>query len=637
MKRMAFLFFAIVLSFPVFPQNKNFTPEMLWKLNRLAPLGLSQDSSLILFSLTTPSIEENSFNKRFYKIPISGGVPEELSDPDNYLIPQLQSPDGAHELFFDKVKIMDVKSVDRYPGLDQSDAYVYHSLDYRHWDHWNDGRYSHVFYKNLKSGHSLDIMQGEPFHTPQSPFGGTEDVTWSPDSKFIYYVSKKVSGTEYAKSTNTDIYKYNIHTGETENITEDNLGYDTAPQFSKDGKLAYLQMKTPGYESDKNDLIVYHEGVKQNLTAHWDGTVNSYTWSNNGKIIYFLAPVDGTKQIFSVDHPGRLRRMPFLEQLTKGQHDITSIIGEVKGKLIVTLTTMNQAADLYSFDLKSNKLSRLTQVNDAIYNQIKLPKVERRTVKTIDGKDMLVWMIYPPDFNPEKKYPTLLYAQGGPQSPLSQFYSFRWNFQLMASQGYIIVAPNRRGMPGHGVEWNRAISKDWGGLAMQDYLSAMDDVAEEPYVDQNRLGAIGASFGGYSVFWLAGHHNGRFKTFIAHDGVFNTRSMYGTTEELFFVNYDIGGPYWEKGDRIAQKGYKEFNPINYVHNWDTPIMIIQGGKDYRVPIGQGLEAFQAAQLMGIKSKLLYFPEENHWILNPQNGLVWQREFFRWLKETLPSD
>ncbi len=302
--------------------------------------------------------------------------------------------------------------------------------------------------------------------------------------------------------------------------------------------------------------------------------------------------------------------------------------------MIVTRTDMNHASEIFSFDLKNKTFKQLTQVNNDFYGKLDLPTVEKRMVTTKDNKQMLVWVILPPNFDKNKKYPTLLYAQGEPQSALSQFYSTRWNFQLMASQGYIIVAPNRRGMPGHGVEWNADISGDWGGNAMQDYLDAIDAISKETYVDKNRLGAIGASFGGYSVFWLAGNHDGRFKTFISHDGVFDTRAMYGTTEELFFVNHDFGGAYWEKDNAKAQKAFNEFNPITYVDKWDTPIMIVQGGKDYRVPIEQGLGAFQAAQLRGIKSKLLYLPEENHWVLQPQNALVWQREFFSWLKETL---
>jgi dipeptidyl aminopeptidase/acylaminoacyl peptidase len=274
---------------------------------------------------------------------------------------------------------------------------------------------------------------------------------------------------------------------------------------------------------------------------------------------------------------------------------------------------------------------QLTDVNGEVYNATSTCRTERRYVTTSDQKKMLVWVVYPPDFDPNKKYPTLLYCKGGPQSALTQFYSFRWNLHLMASQGYIVVAPNRRGMPGHGVEWNRQISKDWGGQNIRDYLSAIDDMSAMPYVDRNRLGAVGASYGGYSVFYLAGVHNKRFRSFIAHDGMFNTQSMYGTTEEMFFVNYDLGGPYWDPANR---KSYVESNPSALVAKWDTPILIIQGGKDYRVPEGQGIEAFTAAQLRGIKSRFLFLPEENHWVTRPQNSLVWQREFFKWLKETL---
>jgi dipeptidyl aminopeptidase/acylaminoacyl peptidase len=295
---------------------------------------------------------------------------------------------------------------------------------------------------------------------------------------------------------------------------------------------------------------------------------------------------------------------------------------------------MNHATELYTVNLPDGKMTPLTNVNDGTYSKLTLSKIEKRWVKTTDNLNMLVWIIFPPDFDPNKKYPTLLYCQGGPQSALSQFYSFRWNFQLMAANGYIIIAPNRRGMPGHGVKWNEQISKDHGGQVMQDYLSAIDNVAKEKYVDTDRLGCVGASYGGYSVFYLAGIHEKRFKTFISHDGIFNLKSMYGTTEELFFVNWDLGGPYWNKSNAAAQKSYNQFDPSNLVDKWDTPIMIVQGGKDYRVPIGQGLEAFQAAQLKGLKSKLLFLPEENHWVLHAQNAIVWQREFFKWLRETL---
>lgn len=631
MKKTFFLLAFISAGF-LYAQN-TMTPELLWQVQRVSPIGISADGKTLFYKSTTPNVEKNDFDTKFYKISTSGGNYMEIEEDEVNVPDKNLSPNGKLKLFHKAVHIHDVLGKDVYKDLEESDVYVFNSLDYRHWDSFNDGSFNHVFYKDLETETETDIMAQQPYYSPQAPFGTDADYIWDPKGENIYYVSKKVAGTEYALSTNTDIYKFNLKSGKTENITVDNKGYDTDPAFSKNGALAYLQMKTPGYEADKNDIIVLENGIKQNLTANWDGTVGSFKWAENGKDIYFVAPVDGTVQIFKVDYPGKTRKAPVVEQLSRGQFDVTGIVGEVNGKLIVTRTDMNRATEIFSFDLKSKTFTALTQVNGDFYSKLDLPQVEKRYVTTKDGKRMLVWVILPPNFDKNKKYPTLLYAQGGPQSPLSQFYSFRWNFQLMASQGYIVVAPNRRGMPGHGVEWNEAISGDWGG-SMQDYLDAIDEISKEPYVDKNRMGAIGASFGGYSVFWLAGNHEGRFKSFISHNGVFDTRAMYGTTEELFFVNHDMGGPYWDKTNKTAQKAYNEFNPITYVEKWDTPILIIQGGKDYRVPIEQGLGAFQVAQLRGVKSKLLYFPEENHWVLKPQNALVWQREFFKWLKETL---
>jgi dipeptidyl aminopeptidase/acylaminoacyl peptidase len=480
----------------------------------------------------------------------------------------------------------------------------------------------------------VDIMKDEPFDAPQKPFGGDEDYVWSKDGKSIIYVCKKKSGTAYAISTNTDLYEYNLETKTTTNLTESNLGYDTHPTISPNGELSWLQMKRDGYEADKNDIIVRFKGMDMNLTANWDGTVDNFTWSTDGKKVYFLAPIDGTKQLFEVNFPGLTRIAITVRQITSGDFDVSDIVGFSGDKIIVGRTDMNHAKEIYSYDFKKKTWLQLTKVNDETYNKLALPKFEKRYVSTTDGKKMLVWVILPPNFDATKKYPTLLYCQGGPQSALSQSYSFRWNFSLMASQGYVVVAQNRRGMPGHGVAWNEQISKDWGGQVMDDYLSAIDDIAKESYVDKNRLGAVGASYGGYSVFYLAGIHNKRFKSFISHCGVFNLESMYGTTEEVFFTDWDLAGPYWDKTNTLAQKTYSQYNPIKYVTKWDTPILIIQGGKDYRVPIGQGQEAFQAAQLQGIKSRFVYFPEENHWVLKPQNAIVWQREFFGWLKETL---
>lgn len=609
------------------------TPDLLWQLGRVSGVGITKDGNDVIYKVTIPDVGENKFNSKYYSVGIMGGSPKEISNHSELIINKNISPDGKFILSDQAVKIEKVHGVDYYPDLSKSTAQVYHALDYRHWDTWNDGTYNHVILRPTATGATMmtDIMQDQPYNCPQKPFGGDEDYVWHPDGKSIVYVSKKLKGTDAAISTNTDLYQYEIATGKTTNLTEDNKGYDTHPLYNSRGDLAYLSMKTDGYEADKNDIVVQFKGLITNLTMQWDGTVNSFIWSKDEDRIYFTAPVDGTIQLFEVDFPGLTKKMPIVEQLTKGEWDINAIIGQKDDLLIVSRTSMNHAAELFSFDLKSKTWTQLTQVNTSAYSKIAKPKVERRTINTTDNKKMLAWVIYPPDFDPTKKYPTLLYCQGGPQSALSQFYSFRWNFQLMASQGYIVIAPNRRGMPGHGVEWNEQISKDWGGQNIKDYLSAIDDIAKEPYVDKNRLGAIGASYGGYSVFYLAGIHENRFKSFIAHAGVFNTQSMYGTTEEMFFVNYDFGGPYW---DEKYKKAYTDFNPITRVDKWNTPIFIIQGGKDFRVPIGQGLEAFNAAQLRGIKSKLLYLPDENHWVIKPQNGLVWQREFFGWLKETL---
>jgi len=610
------------------------SPELLWKLGRASVLGISKDGKSIVYKVSTPIMDENKLDSKFYTLPINGGIATEINDTKDLVKDKNISPDGNYILSSKEVKINKILGKDIYPNLDKSNVHVYNSLDYRHWDSWNDGSYNHVFYaENKENATPIDIMLNEPFDSPQKPFGGDEDYVWSPDSKSIIYVSKKKVGTEYALSTNTDLYEYNLENKTTKNLTETNKGYDTNPSFSPTGNLTWLQMKRDGYEADKNDIIVNYKGININLTSNYDGTVESFKWSKDGKKVYFISPINGTQQLFEVNFPGLTKIAVVVSQISDGDfdvHDIVDITGDVA---ILTRTDMNHAAEIYSYNLKKKTWIQLTKINDEIYSKLSLPKYERRYVTTTDGKKMLVWVILPPNFDKTKKYPTLLYCQGGPQSPLTQFYSFRWNFSLMASQGYIVVAPNRRGMYGHGQEWNEKISGDWGGQVMDDYLSAIDDVSKESYVDKSRLGAVGASYGGYSVFYLAGIHNNRFKTFIAHDGVFNLVSMYGTTEELFFDNWEHGGAYWEKNE-IAQKTYSKFNPINLVEKWNTPILIIQGGIDFRVPIGQGQEAFQAAQLRGIKSRFLYFPEENHWVLKPQNAMVWQTEFYKWLKETL---
>lgn len=613
------------------------TPELLWKLGRVSTLGITKDGKNIVYKVSTPNVEENKSASKFYTIPVNGGTATEVTEYAALLNDRFISNDGKWALTSKEVKVDKVHGKDFYPELDKSNVQVYNGLDYRHWDTYNDGTHNHVGYTKVGDKDKtsfVDVMPNEPFDSPQKPHGGEEDYAWSPDGKSIVYVCKKKAGTEYATSTNTDLYEYNLDTKKTVNLTPQNPGYDTAPAYSPNGDLTWLQMKRDGYEADKNDIIVRFKGMDINLTAGWDGTVDSFTWSPDGKKVYFIAPTDGTKQLFEVNFPGMTKIAITVRQLTDGIFDVNGIAGFSGDKIIIERADMNHATEIFSYDLKKKKWAQLSKVNDAAYAGIALSKTEKRYVTTTDGKKMLVWVVLPPNFDAKKKYPTLLYCQGGPQSALTQFYSFRWNFQVMAAQGYIVVAPNRRGMPGHGVEWNEAISKDWGGQVMDDYLSAIDDVAKESYVDKARLGAVGASYGGYSVFYLAGIHNNRFKTFISHCGVFNLQSMYGTTEEVFFTNWDSGGPYWEKNNAAAQKTYKQFNPINNVDKWNTPIFVIQGGIDFRVPIGQGQEAFQAAQLRGIKSRFMLFPEENHWVLKPQNALVWQREFFKWLKETL---
>lgn len=655
------------------------TPEMLWQLGRVSAETITPDGKNVIYGVTYYDLAENKAEKNLFRIPVSGGTPQQLTsgggaesvvciDSHSGTIIYLHqgqlwqlasgitepkqltdhptplqnvrlSPDGKHILFTKAVSLKKIHSTARHTDLPKSDAYVYDALDYRHWDTWADGTYHHVFYATYNNGElgmPIDIMADEPYHTPQQPFGGKEDVIWSPDGQSILYVSKKKVGTAYAQSTNTDVYRYELATGRTTNLTEGMEGYDRSPAYSPNGqRLSWLSMAEDGYESDKNDIIVFDRKTtrRYNLTAGWDGTVDAYLWSKDNRTIWFTAAVRGTIQLFEIRLPDNLAdaSAAHIRQISHGQHDIASIVGQADGQLVVSLTDMNHAAELYRFDLANQKLTKITSVNDERYAGIAKSKVEARVTTATDGKDLLSWIIYPPDFDPARKYPTLLYCQGGPQGALSQFYSYRWNFQLIAAQGYIVVAPNRRGMPGYGVEWNEQISGDWGGQAIDDYLSAIDDIAKEPYVDTGRLGAVGASYGGYSVFMLAGIHENRFKSFIAHDGLFDMRSWYGTTEELFFANKDLGGPYWDERNR---KTYTDFNPINMVHRWNTPIMIVQGGKDYRVGIEQGLEAFQAAQLRGIKSRLLYLPNENHWVLTAQNAQVWQREFFRWLKETL---
>lgn len=650
------------------------TAEVLWGLGRVSAVAVSPNKSQTLYRVGVTNVTDETNKNTYYIVDHRSGqsvavnwfdgksfvqwdqngiyavdkdgvlwlnksgngdawlsVAKGLKDAENIRV----SPNGFQVAFSKHVHMHDVMGTDKYKDVSKTTAQIYTSLNYRHWDTWYDGKVSHLFVAPINNiSAAKDIVKDLPYDVPTKPFGGTEDFIWSPNSQNIVFVTKAKFGTEYAISTNTDIYQYNLQSEKTTNLSEGMYGYDLNPCFSDDGRyLAWLSMARDGYEADKNDVIIYDFQTKQmrNLTQYWDESVDGgFIFSNDASKIYFNATVKGTMQAFEVSTTYN-RALHTVRQITTGQHNITGIYGHNDKSMIVSKTDMNRAAELYTVNLKNGSIAPLTTVNDAAYRNIAKSEVRMRMVKTTDDQEMGVWVIYPPNFDSTKKYPTLLYCQGGPQSAVSQFYSVRWNFQLMAANGYIVVAPNRRGLPGWGTEWNEAISKDWGGQSMKDYLAAIDDVAKESYVDKDRIGAVGASYGGYSVFMLAGIHENRFKSFIAHCGLFDMRSWYGTTEEMWFANWDLGGNYW---DNPELKAYNEFNPSNYVQNWNTPIMIIQGGLDFRVPTEQGLQAFKAAQLKGLKSKLLYFPNENHWVLHAHNGLVWQREFFSWLKETL---
>ena len=642
------------------------TPEIMWTLKKIGVSAVSPEQSSLIYKVSQTDLKTEKNKSENYFLNIGNGQASKMDlgkksliqwdknglyaqegdkiylskdggktwfefytigEADNIVI----SPDGQKVAFSKQVQVETVYGREKYKDTPNSTAQIYTDLNHRHWDYFNEGKYNHVFVVNKSESvdKAKDLLEGKAWDSPQRPFGGAEDFVWSPDSSKLLYVTKALSGKEYAKSTNTDIFAYDLKSGTVKNLTEGMMGYDVAPKFSPDGSfLSWQSMARDGYEADKNDIVImnWKTGAKTNLTKNWDeGLTGDVFWTQDSKKIYFTTAFRGTKQLFSLDP-----KTSKISQITKGNFDVNEIVAQNKNSLLVTRTDMNRNADLFSVNLKDGQMTQVSDVNKETYAKLKPAKTELKMVKTTDGKEMGVWFVYPPNFDPNKKYPTLLYCQGGPQSALTQYFSTRWNPGLMAANGYIVVAPNRRGMPGWGTKWNEQISKDWGGQVMQDYLAAADYAKTLKYVDGDRMGAVGASYGGYSVFMLAGIHQNRFKTFIAHDGLFDMNSWALTTEELWFANWDLGSPF----EQPKPKAYTEFNPMTYIDNWNKPIMIIQGGLDFRVPYEQGQEAFQAAQLKGLKSKFLYFPNENHWVLHPHNGLVWQREFFEWLKETL---
>lgn len=623
------------------------TPEILWSLNRLGVETVSPSQSELIYKLSKTDIQTEKTKSEIYFLNLlNGGASHKIdlgkksliqwdkngiyaqeggkiyrskdkgsSWEEFYTIGEVDhiiiSPDAKKIAFSKEVLVEKLLGKDKYSDLEKTSGHIYTDLNHRHWDYFNEGKYNHIFVVEVSQSvdTAKDLLEGKAWDSPQRPFGGKEDFLWSPDSSHLLFVMKPLEGIHYAKSTNTDIFSYSLSSGEIKNLTETNKGYDTDPKFSPDGKyLLWFSMANDGYESDKKDIKIMNwaTGKVINLTENWDEIVGGNAFFASEKMIYFTAAMKGSVQLFSLDIQTKK-----IKQITNGNFDVNAIYALNKNQLLVSRVDINHNADLFSVDLKNGAMKQITAVNKDTYTKLSQGKSELKMVKTTDGKEMGVWFHYPPNFDPNKKYPALLYCQGGPQSPVTQFFSIRWNFALMAANGYIIIAPNRRGMPGWGVKWNEDISKDWGGQPMRDYLSAVDYAKTLPYVDGDRVGAVGASYGGYSVLMLAGIHENRFKTFISHNGLFDMKSWSLTTEELWFADWDLGGNLYSQP---LPKSFTDFNPSNFISKWNKPIMIIQGGIDYRVPYEQGQGAFQAARLKGLKSKFLYFPNENHWVL-----------------------
>lgn len=684
------------------------TPEALWAMGRIGGAQVSPDGRQVVYQVSYYSVKENKSHTMLFVQPTKPGKtvvkPTPLTtdaksesdaawieggkkiaflrdgqlwkmNPDGSARVQLTnskldiegfrfSPDGNHVVL---IKSIDYHgTISKNPDdLPKATGRLVTDLNYRHWDHYVE-TIAHPFVAQVSGdrvSEGTDIMQDEPFECPLAPFGGIEQIAWSPDSRQVAYTSRKKTGVEYAISTDADIYLYDINTRKTRNLCKPenyvepkidptksmrhqavnhqegdlNVGYDINPKFSPDGQyVAWQSMKRNGYESDRNRLCVYRldNGEKKYVTESFDSNVDDYCWAADSKTLYFIGVWHAVSMVYQTNLDGKVT------QLTDGWYDYGSVQPLAGDKqLLVTRHSFIAPDDLYVLTInKKEKLSTATPItaeNKHILDQLAKPKMEQRWVKTTDGKQELVWIILPPHFDATKKYPTLLFCEGGPQSPVSQFWSYRWNMFIMAAHGYIVVAPNRRGLPGFGSEWNEAVSQDWTGQCMDDYLSAIDDAAENlPYVDKDRLGAVGASFGGFSVYYLAGHHNKRFKCFIAHDGAFNLESMYTDTEEAWFSNWEYDDAYWNQDRTEAAKRTYDNSPHRFVDKWDSPILCIHGEKDYRINANQGFGAFNAARLRGIPAELLIYPDENHWVLKPQNGILWQRTYFNWLDRWL---
>ena len=670
------------------------TPEIMWKMGRIGQASLSPDAKTLLYTLTRYSMTENRGVTQIITLDMTTCATTQLTDTNSNNTAARWSADGSHIWFLSNrsgsmqvwkmnasgeelvqltnieggiedfgispdeatlyyvksTHVKDIRSADVHSDMPHSKARIYDDLMVRHWDYWDEGNYRHIFVApivNGELGQSVDIIgEGAAWDAPLAPYFDGGEISWSPDGKSLAYTCKPLTGSEYAVSTDSDIYIYNLCDKSHRNICKSDdlqkftfngkpaqklpfVGYDKYPVWSPDGsKIAFRSQERAGNEADKQRLMVYDcaSGEVKYLTANFDYNAENVVWADN-QTLYFIAPIHATHQICRVSLDGSP-----VEVITEGDHDIISFT-LAEGRCVAAIQSISMATELYKVSLDDGAICQITSVNGHIFETIKMGEVQKRWVRTTDGKQMLVWVILPPDFDASKKYPTLLYCQGGPQSVVSQFWSYRWNFQLMAARGYVVVAPNRRGLPSFGQEWLDQISGDYSGQNIRDYLSAIDDVAKEPWCDRERLGCVGASYGGYSVYYLAGHHQKRFKAFISHCGIFNFESMYGETEELFFLNNDYGGSYWDKSNATAVRSYAH-SPHKFVDKWDTPILIITGEYDFRIPYTQSLQAFTAARMRGIPSRLVEFENEAHQVFKPQNSLVWNREFFGWLDKYL---
>lgn len=662
-------------------QATHMTPELLWDLGRLGGSTVSADGKLVAYTVRRYELAEDKgastlylhdlasgktrtllegwagigdlqfgpgpFGERLWFTgssgkdelgtqayalnPTDGGLLR-ITDLEDGVANLKVSPTGGHVAFTRGVKL-DLEVTELFEDLPKADARIIDSLMFRHWNAWHDYKYSHLFVAPLgedgRAGEPVDLMEGLRVDCPVPPFGGSEQFAWSPDGTELAFTMKDVE--RWAESTDSDVYLARIDDPSSRvNLTEGRPGYDNDPAFSPDGKtLAWHSMERPSFESDKNRILLLDRatGEVTDATAALDQTAHGATWLPDGSGLLFTSEWRGTTQVFSVGREGGAAR-----QRSQGRYDWSLSAPFPDGKrALVSRMDMTRPRELAVLDLETGAATTISHVNDEVYASLELPKVEERWVEATDGKRIHCWVIYPPDFDSSREWPLITYCQGGPQGQIGQWFSFRWNFTLMASEGYVVVAPNRRGLPGFGRAWNDEISGDWGGQAMRDILSATDSMLAEPYVDPERTAAVGASFGGYTVYWLMGNHEGRFKTMIAHCGVFNLESMYGSTEELFFPNWDLGGPYWESAE--VKRDYDRFSPNRFVGNWDTPLLVVHGQKDFRVPVTQGMEAFTAAQVKGVPSRFLYYPDEGHWVQKPQNGVLWHRVFFEWLGRT----